>query len=127
MSFEEFQNRARLYVSGALENGESREFEEARREFGQPCQHVKILNLLWKMHPEQALEGEGLPPGRRGVAKGGLITRLLVDHGPRPLRQSVTSSWLHPDRWRSFGLGRGRPPHGHSRLHAQSATHGQGL
>ena len=30
MSFEEFQNRARLYVIGALENGESREFEEAR-------------------------------------------------------------------------------------------------
>jgi hypothetical protein len=35
MSFEEFQNRARLYVIGALENSEAAEFEEARREFGQ--------------------------------------------------------------------------------------------
>ena len=38
MSFEEFQNRARLYVIGALEDGECREFEEARREFGQPAE-----------------------------------------------------------------------------------------
>ena len=35
MNFDEFQNRARLYVIGALENGEGREFEEARVEFGQ--------------------------------------------------------------------------------------------
>ena len=34
MSFEEFQNRARLYVIGALENGESQEFEQARAELG---------------------------------------------------------------------------------------------
>lgn len=36
MSFEEFQNRARLYVIGALEPEETAEFEAARREFGQP-------------------------------------------------------------------------------------------
>jgi hypothetical protein len=35
MSFEEFQNRARLFVIGALEDGENEEFEIARREFGQ--------------------------------------------------------------------------------------------
>jgi hypothetical protein len=35
MSFEEFQNRARLYVIGALEGAELEEFEEARKEFGQ--------------------------------------------------------------------------------------------
>ena len=35
MSFEEFQNRARLYVLGALETDELQQFEEARKEFGQ--------------------------------------------------------------------------------------------
>jgi hypothetical protein len=35
MSFEEFQNRARLFVIGALDDGEADEFEAARREFGQ--------------------------------------------------------------------------------------------
>ncbi len=35
MSFEEFQNRARLYVIGALEPDELEEFEEARKTFGQ--------------------------------------------------------------------------------------------
>jgi hypothetical protein len=34
MSFEEFQNRARLFVVGALEPDEMAEFEQARREFG---------------------------------------------------------------------------------------------
>ena len=36
MSFEEFQNRARLYVIGALEPEETEEFEEARKQFAQP-------------------------------------------------------------------------------------------
>jgi hypothetical protein len=35
MSFEEFQNRSRLYVIGALEPDELDEFEQARKEFGQ--------------------------------------------------------------------------------------------
>jgi hypothetical protein len=35
MSFDEFQNRSRLYVIGALESDELDEFEEARKEFGQ--------------------------------------------------------------------------------------------
>jgi hypothetical protein len=34
MNFEEFQNRARLYVIGALETEETEEFEEARKAFG---------------------------------------------------------------------------------------------
>ena len=34
MNFEEFQNRARLYVIGALEAEETEEFEEARKAFG---------------------------------------------------------------------------------------------
>jgi hypothetical protein len=35
MNFEEFQNRSRLYVIGALESDELEEFEEARKQFGQ--------------------------------------------------------------------------------------------
>jgi hypothetical protein len=35
MNFEEFQNRSRLYVLGALEPDELQLFEEARKSFGQ--------------------------------------------------------------------------------------------
>jgi len=38
MSFEEFQNSARLYVIGALEPEETEEFEKARKEFGQQAE-----------------------------------------------------------------------------------------
>jgi len=34
MNFEEFENLARLYVVGALEDGEEEAFREAREEFG---------------------------------------------------------------------------------------------
>ena len=39
MSFEEFQNQARLFVIGALEQDETAEFEEARRHFGQKAEN----------------------------------------------------------------------------------------
>jgi len=35
MSFKEFQNRARLFVIGALESEKMPEFEKARNEFGE--------------------------------------------------------------------------------------------
>jgi hypothetical protein len=35
MSFEDFQNQARLYVIGALDTDEMAEFEHARKQFGQ--------------------------------------------------------------------------------------------
>ena len=38
MNFEEFQNRARLFVIGALESEEMPEFEKARREFGEKAE-----------------------------------------------------------------------------------------
>ena len=38
MSFEEFQNRARLFVIGALDADEMAEFEEARRQFGEKAE-----------------------------------------------------------------------------------------
>ncbi len=53
MSFEEFQNRARLYVIGALENGEVREFEEARRKFGQEAED--FITECYRLHEAFAL------------------------------------------------------------------------
>lgn len=38
MSFEEFQNQARLYVIGALEAEETEAFESARKRFGQKAE-----------------------------------------------------------------------------------------
>lgn len=38
MSFEEFQNRARLFVIGALDGDETTEFDRARRKFGQKAE-----------------------------------------------------------------------------------------
>lgn len=53
MSFEEFQNRARLYVIGVLENGEARDFEEARREFGAPAED--FITECYRLHEAFAL------------------------------------------------------------------------
>ena len=38
MSFEDFQNRARLFVIGALEADEMAAFEQARRRFGEKAE-----------------------------------------------------------------------------------------
>ena len=53
MSFEEFQDRARLYVIGALEDGESREFENARQQFGQEAED--FITECYRLHEAFAL------------------------------------------------------------------------
>jgi hypothetical protein len=53
MSFEEFQNRARLYVIGALDDGEFKEFEEARRKFGQRAED--FITECYRLHEAFAL------------------------------------------------------------------------
>lgn len=40
MSFEEFQNHARLFVLGALDASEMKEFQETRKQFGQAAEDV---------------------------------------------------------------------------------------
>ena len=40
MNFEEFENLARLYVVGALEDAEMLAFEEARKEFGERAESL---------------------------------------------------------------------------------------
>ena len=53
MSFEEFQNRARLYVIGALEPDETEEFERARKEFGQQAED--FIGECYNLHEAFAL------------------------------------------------------------------------
>lgn len=53
MSFEEFQNQARLYVIGALELDETEAFELARKEFGQQAED--FIADCYSMHEAFAL------------------------------------------------------------------------
>jgi len=53
MSFEEFQNQARLYVIGALEAEETEGFELARKEFGQKAEDY--IADCYSMHEAFAL------------------------------------------------------------------------
>jgi hypothetical protein len=53
MSFEEFQNQARLYVIGALEPDETDEFERARRQFGQKAEET--IGECYALHEAFAL------------------------------------------------------------------------
>jgi hypothetical protein len=53
MSFEEFENAARLYVIGALEPDETADFEQARKEFGQKAEDY--ITKCYDMHEAFAL------------------------------------------------------------------------
>jgi hypothetical protein len=53
MNFEEFQNRARLYVIGALEPEELHEFEEARKTLGQKAED--FIGECYGLHEAFAL------------------------------------------------------------------------
>ena len=53
MSFEEFQNQARLYVIGALEEEETEAFELARKHFGQQAEDY--ISQCYSMHEAFAL------------------------------------------------------------------------
>ncbi len=53
MSFEEFQNRARLYVIGALEPEETPDFEKARKDLGQQAED--FIAECYNLHEAFAL------------------------------------------------------------------------
>ena len=53
MSFEKFQNQARLYVIGALEAEETEAFELARKHFGQRAED--FVGECYNMHEAFAL------------------------------------------------------------------------
>jgi hypothetical protein len=53
MSFDHYQNQARLYVIGALEPEELEEFEQARKDFGQRAEDY--ITECYSMHEAFAL------------------------------------------------------------------------
>ena len=59
MSFEEFENLARLYVVGALEADEIKEFREVRQKLGQKAEEIicecRKLNAAFalSLHPRE--------------------------------------------------------------------------
>jgi archaellum biogenesis protein FlaJ (TadC family) len=63
MSFEEFQNRSRLYVIGALESEEMEEFERARKKFGQKAED--FIGECYALHEAFALS---LRPAKSSAA-----------------------------------------------------------
>jgi len=72
MSFEEFQNRARLYVLGALESEELEQFEEARKTFGQKGED--FIGECYALHEAFALS---LKPAKASSAiKDKLMTMV---------------------------------------------------
>jgi len=70
MSFEEFQNDARLYVIGALEQEETEEFENARKEFGQKGE--EYIGECYALHEAFALS---LQPAK---ASADIKSRLMA-------------------------------------------------
>ena len=69
MSFDEFQNRARLYVIGALEPEELEAFEQARSEFGPRAE--SFISECYALHEAFALS---LRPAK---ASAGIKDRLM--------------------------------------------------
>lgn len=63
MTFDEFQNRSRLYVIGALDPDELEEFEAARTEFG--AKGEKFINECYALHEAFALS---LKPAKSSAA-----------------------------------------------------------
>ena len=63
MSFDEFENQARLYVIGALEPEETEEFEKARRQFGQKAEDS--IAKCYALHEAFALS---LQPAKTSAA-----------------------------------------------------------
>jgi hypothetical protein len=63
MSFEEFQNQARLYVIGALESDELTAFEAARKEFGTKAED--FVTECYALHEAFALS---LQPAKSSAA-----------------------------------------------------------
>jgi hypothetical protein len=80
MSFEEFQNSARLYVIGALEPEELQDFEGARKQYGAAAE--EFINQCYSLHEAFALS---LKPARASAA---IKDRLMSMVRERSQRQS---------------------------------------
>lgn len=80
MSFEEFQNSARLYVIGALEPDELQDFEGARKIYGAAAE--EFINQCYSLHEAFALS---LKPAKASAA---IKDRLMAMVRERSERQS---------------------------------------
>ena len=74
MSFEEFQNQARLYVIGALEPEETDEFEQARKQFGQKAEET--IGECYALHEAFALS---LQPSKTSAALKERLMRMVKE------------------------------------------------
>ncbi len=80
MSFDEFQNSARLYVIGALEPEELQNFEAARKVYGAAAE--EFINQCYTLHEAFALS---LKPARASAA---IKERLMSMVRERSQRQT---------------------------------------
>ena len=84
MSFEEFQNCARLYVIGALEPEELSDFEAARKQYGAAAED--FINQCYSLHEAFALS---LKPAK---ASNVIKERLMAMVRERSQNQSGSAS-----------------------------------
>jgi hypothetical protein len=78
MNFEDFQNRSRLYVIGALESDELSEFEQARKEFGQKGED--FIGECYALHEAFALS---LQPAKSSAALKDRLMSMVRDRSQR--------------------------------------------
>lgn len=87
MSFEEFQNCARLYVIGALEPEELQDFEAARKQYGSAAED--FINQCYGLHEAFALS---LKPAK---ASADIKNKLMSMVRDRSQGQSGSSPAKH--------------------------------
>ena len=78
MSFEEFQNRSRLYVIGALDPQELEDFEDARKDFGQRAEDY--IGECYALHEAFALS---LKPAKTADALKDRLMSMVRDKQKR--------------------------------------------
>lgn len=74
MSFDEFQNSARLYVIGALEPEELQHFESARKQYGPAAED--FINQCYGLHEAFALS---LKPAKASTAIKDKLMAMVRD------------------------------------------------
>jgi hypothetical protein len=78
MSFEEFQNSARLYVIGALEPDQLQDFEAARKQYGAAAE--EFINQCYSLHEAFALS---LKPARASAAIKDRLMAMVRERSER--------------------------------------------
>jgi hypothetical protein len=85
MSFEEFQNCARLYVIGALEPEELQDFEAARKQYGAAAED--FINQCYSLHEAFALS---LKPAKASSAIKDRLMAMVRERGRNQSESSAT-------------------------------------